>query len=186
MTPTLGSATSQAKKTLRQQMRQLKCSHTAEQLASISEQVENRLMKTTYWHQSRNILLYSALPDEVNTSNLLSAACREGKNVWLPVVVGDNLILRSYQITTPMRKGAFGITEPESEQITDLSIIDLAIVPGMAFTIDGLRLGRGKGYYDRLLPQLPNAKCVGLCFPFQIVGNIPSEPHDQRMDNVVY
>ncbi|MBO4905586.1 MAG: 5-formyltetrahydrofolate cyclo-ligase [Bacteroidaceae bacterium] len=186
MTSTADSDTALAKKALRKQIRQLKSCHTAEQLAAMSEQVESRLMETSYWQQSRNILLYSALPDEVDTKILLLAACREGKNVWLPVVVGDNLILRSYQSTTPMHKGAFGIAEPQGEQLTDLTVIDLAIIPGMAFTSDGVRLGRGKGYYDRLLPRLTKATHIGLCFPFQLVDNIPSESHDQLMDDVIF
>ena len=63
--------------------------------------------------------------------------------------------------------------------------IDLAIVPGMAFDPQGHRLGRGRGYYDRFLPLIPQAYKIGLCFPFQLVGNVPTEPTDIAMDEVV-
>jgi len=75
--------------------------------------------------------------------------------------------------------------EPSGELFTDFDRITLAIIPGMAFDHQGNRLGRGKGYYDRLLPQLSHAYKLGLCFPFQLLTEeIPHEPHDCRMDEV--
>jgi 5-formyltetrahydrofolate cyclo-ligase len=62
--------------------------------------------------------------------------------------------------------------------------ITLALIPGMAFDAEGHRLGRGKGYYDRLLPRLSRAYKMGVCFPFQMVDAVPSEPHDQKVDEV--
>lgn len=63
--------------------------------------------------------------------------------------------------------------------------IELAIIPGMAFDAMGHRLGRGKGYYDRLLPQLTAAYKIGVCYPFQFVSDVPSEEHDVRMNEVI-
>ena len=63
--------------------------------------------------------------------------------------------------------------------------IDLIIVPGVGFDRQGNRLGRGKGYYDRLLPRIPSAYKIGICFPFQLVEEIPAEPFDIRMDEIV-
>jgi 5-formyltetrahydrofolate cyclo-ligase len=63
--------------------------------------------------------------------------------------------------------------------------IDLAVIPGVAFDRLGARLGRGKGYYDRLLSQMPNAYKIGICFPFQLLERLPSEPHDVLMNEVI-
>jgi 5-formyltetrahydrofolate cyclo-ligase len=63
--------------------------------------------------------------------------------------------------------------------------IDLAVIPGVAFDRHGARLGRGKGYYDRLLSLMLNAYKIGICFPFQLLEHIPSEPHDVLMNEVV-
>lgn len=84
-----------------------------------------------------------------------------------------------------MTRGAFGIMEPSGELFTDYSRITLAVVPGMAFDSHGHRLGRGKGYYDRFLPLLPQAYKIGVCFPFQLVDDVPIEPTDVVMDEVV-
>ena len=77
---------------------------------------------------------------------------------------------------TPWKYGAL---------FTDYATIDLVIVPGVAFDRDGNRLGRGKGYYDRLLPRIPSAYKVGICFPFQIIEEVPAEPFDIRMDEII-
>ena len=63
--------------------------------------------------------------------------------------------------------------------------IELAIIPGMAFDRAGHRLGRGKGYYDRLLSRLKAAKLTGICWAFQLLDEVPSEPHDIPMHNII-
>ena len=126
------------------------------------------------------MLLYSALWDEVDLTPLYD----DGKQYILPTVTGDDLELHEYQPGTDTRTGAFGITESMGKLVTDYGTIDLAIIPGRAFTTDGIRLGRGKGYYDRLLPQLA-CHTIGVCFPFQLLDELPAEPHDQRVDEVI-
>ena len=169
---------------LRRQMRRLKASHTAAELQSLSAAVVHRLLLTEAWQQAHPILLYHSLPDEVETHSLIAEAALT-KTVLLPVVVGDDLILRYYSATAQMTVGAFGIGEPTGTEFTDYADIDLAVVPGMAFTADGCRLGRGRGYYDRLLPRLTRALKIGLCWPFQLVDTMPTTHHDVRMDAVV-
>lgn len=75
--------------------------------------------------------------------------------------------------------------EPTGELFTDYDLIDVAIVPGMAFDREGHRLGRGKGYYDRFLAQLPHIYKIGICFPFQLVDKVPADVHDILMDEVI-
>ena len=130
------------------------------------------------------ILLYWPLRDEVQTSSVAERLYKDGHRILLPVVDGDSLLLREYCGVQNMRAGAFGILEPQGGLFDDFGAIDLAFIPGRAFTADGLRLGRGKGYYDRLLPQIACPK-IGVCFQFQIVGELPSEPHDIPMDEVI-
>ena len=103
----------------------------------------------------------------------------------MPVVIGDDLELRVYTSPADLAIGAYGIEEPTGALFTDYATIDLVIVPGVAFDRDGNRLGRGKGYYDRLLPRIPSAYKVGICFPFQIVEEVPAEPFDIRMDEIM-
>lgn len=100
------------------------------------------------------------------------------------MVVGDELELRLYTGPADLSIGSYGIAEPTGELFTDYAAIDLAVIPGVAFDAVGHRLGRGKGYYDRLLPHIGATK-IGICFPFQWVEEVPAEPFDICMDEVI-
>ena len=130
------------------------------------------------------IMLYHALPDEVSTLSLLDAW--QDKTLLLPRVIdGEQMELRRYTSSDDLQQGAFGIMEPCGELFTDYSAIDVAIVPGMAFDAAGHRLGRGKGYYDRFLSLAPSIYKIGICFPFQLVDNVPVTENDVWMDEVI-
>ena len=132
------------------------------------------------------LLLYSALPDEVPTQNLMDELVAQGKTVLLPRVISDtDMELHRYTGKQDLQIGAYGILEPTGELFTDYKAIDVAIVPGMAFDTDGHRLGRGKGYYDRFLTRIPYIYKIGLCFSWQIVDCVPSDEHDVVMDEVI-
>ena len=92
------------------------------------------------------------------------------------------------QILPPgqLAPGRWGIWEPTDEAplLSDYSRLDLVVVPGVAFSSDGKRLGRGKSFYDRFLPLVPRAAFVGVCYPCQVVEQIPADPWDIGMDIV--
>lgn len=173
------------KQELRRAIRQEKEKHRGE-FKDWSFDICERIANTSRWEQAETILLYHALPDEPTTDLLLDIGIIKEKQLLLPVVVGDDLVLRKYEGATSMREGAFHIMEPIGEVFPESRYdeITLALIPGMAFDAEGHRLGRGKGYYDRLLPRLSRAYKMGVCFPFQMVDAVPSEPHDQKVDEV--
>lgn len=130
------------------------------------------------------VLLYWPLADEVCVDAAVETLFREGHTVLLPVVEGDSLSLKKYSGREDMRAGAFGIGEPQGGPFEDYGSIDLAFIPGRAFTPSGARLGRGKGYYDRLLPLL-SCPVMGVCFSFQTMDFIPLEKHDAGVDGII-
>ena len=170
---------------LRSRVRDLKKAAAREDMEAQSLAVCHRVMRLPRWREARTVLLYHALPDEVDTQRLLEAALREGKTVLLPVVVGDELELRCYEGT--LCEGAFHILEPTSSSplFDRYADIDLALIPGMGFDDRGHRLGRGRGYYDKLLSHCQGVYKVGICFGFQRCGEVPFEPHDILMDEVI-
>ena len=175
------------KTVLRQQMRAAKEQH-ASQLTQWSKETVERLKSRL--GESRVVMAYWPLPDEVDIRPLIDWLIVEGKTVLLPKVVDDETMeLRRYTSLAELAEGAFHILEPVGEAFTDYETIDVALVPGMAFDAAGHRLGRGKGYYDRFLSShlVPRAshlapRIIGVCFPFQRVPLVPSEPHDVCMD----
>lgn len=133
---------------------------------------------------SRNILMYHSLDDEFPTTMTLDRWATMGKNIFLPRVNGDHLDIARYN-PDKTEIGAYGIVEPSSANETaDASMIDIIIVPAMAFDTNGNRLGRGKGFYDRLFAST-HAVRIGVCFDFQLVDCLPTEPHDVPMHAIV-
>lgn len=132
------------------------------------------------------VVLYYSLPDEVPTHDFVARTAQD-KAVLLPVVHGDDLELRRFTTPADIAPGPYGIGEPTGETFTEMADIDLIVVPGVAFDAAGRRLGRGKGYYDRFLshPALQRASRIGICFPCQLVSEVPAEPHDVPMHRVI-
>lgn len=130
------------------------------------------------------ILLFWPLPDEVDIRQAVIGLHGMGYKVYLPAVVGDSLEIRLFEGVGTMKEGAFHIMEPVGERLEDIHKLEAAFIPGVAFSRDGKRLGRGKGYYDRLLPQL-DCPLYGVCFPCQIVEQVPVEAHDINVNEVI-
>lgn len=145
-----------------------------------------QIIGTSEWQEANTVWLYAALPDEVDLTLLIQNAEHSGKQVLLPVVDGDNLQIRFYDPLHLTTKGRFNIQEPTSHcpALNNPDEIDLAIIPGRAFTRDGLRMGRGKGYYDRILPSLHCPKW-GVAFSCQIVEQLPTDPWDIKLDRII-
>jgi len=172
------------KELLRHRMRELKHQH-AGQLARWSAEIVERLSDAITLHPSV-VLAYWPLADEVDLRPLLDRLVESGTTVLLPRVTRETTMeLRRYTSRADLCEGAFHIMEPTGELFTAYDQIGLALVPGVAFDSAGRRLGRGRGYYDRLLPRLTVARKVGVCFPFQRVAEVPAEAHDVLMDTVV-
>lgn len=164
---------------LRAQIRSLKCLFPAHEKAAEEAALWARLRARTDFQRARTMLLYCALPDEPDTRPLLREYV-EAKVLFLPVVTGEGTMeLRRYTGDESLRQGAYGILEPTGARLEDLSRIDLALIPGVAFTPGGQRLGRGGGYYDRLLANPAwQATALGVCFSFQRVSTLPCSAHD--------
>ena len=170
------------KKTLRAEIKALKKQHTKEQLSEQSEKILAQLEQHPDFVKAERVMLYSALPDEVQTQAFLEKWHLK-KQIILPTVVGDDIIPVAYGKDTCFAVGDFNILEPQNEPYK--GDFDLIIVPGVAFDRKGNRLGRGRGYYDRFLCQHLDVKRIGICFDFQLLEEIPTEPFDITMDEVI-
>lgn len=174
------------KRELRRLVRTKKQQFSAADLRTMSEKIISNLLSMPVMKESRTVLMYYSLDDEVNTHDAIDRLVADGKTVLLPVVIGDNAMeLHRYTGPDDLRIGSYGIKEPVGPLYSDYGKIDVAVIPGMSFDHNGNRLGRGKGYYDRFLPRLPQAKKIGICFPFQIFPTVPTDENDIKMDIVL-
>lgn len=170
------------KKTLRAGIRLLKKQHTKEQLLEQSEIILSKLEQHPAFQKAHIVMIYSALPDEVQTQAFLEK-WRHEKKIILPTVVGDDIIPVELADDTAFAVGDFNILEPQNEPYT--GNYDLIVVPGVAFDRNGNRIGRGRGYYDRFLCKHLNVRRIGICFDFQLVDEVPTEPNDIKMDKII-
>ncbi len=135
------------------------------------------------FQEAKNILLFWSLPDEIPTHDFIIKWSKE-KNIYLPVVIGDDSEIRLFTNPDKMETGAFNIAEPVGKRFSNYEEIDLIIVPGMAFDLNGNRIGRGKGYYDKLLKHFSCPK-IAICFSCQIYPSVPHEEWDQKVDKII-
>ena len=171
------------KKQARQRIKKLISVMTPEQKAAQSAAIWERLEQTEAFRKATDILIYWSMDDEVQTPAFIEKWSSQ-KRFYLPSIQGDDLVVKRYDGT--LKPGQqFGIPEPDGEQVTDLSPITLVIVPGRAFDSQGNRMGRGRGFYDRLLPQLPHALKAGVCFDCQKLPSVPADDNDIKMDLVI-
>ena len=154
--------------------------------AAEKEKRATALLRAVWNHplfaSAQHVMLFWPLPDEINTIPLIEHAYAVGKNVFLPVVVGDELVVKPYNPTT-MQPGAFGILEPQGNPVSP-ALLDVIIVPGVAFDAACSRMGRGKGFYDRLLANI-SVPTIGVCYAEQYYLNIPTEQHDVPLHHVI-
>lgn len=133
---------------------------------------------------ARTIALFASLPDEIDTSALIKKLSQKARLV-LPRISGDNMDFYPYA-PEAMKQGYMGIAEPCGSVPVAPAEIDAMILPGVAFTAEGGRLGRGKGYYDKYLSRSGFRACtIGVCYSVQLLPTLPVEPHDKRLDEVI-
>ena len=170
------------KKEIRRKIKNLRTMLSEIEKQKAAEEVFARLEQTAAFIMADRILMYHSLPDELSTHAFLSK-WKNQKHFYLPRVNGVNLDILPFD-ESRLELGAFHIEEPSGEETVDPATLELIIVPAVAYDRRGNRLGRGKGFYDRLLKTTKATK-MGVGYDFQLLDEIPTEPHDVRMDVII-
>jgi 5-formyltetrahydrofolate cyclo-ligase len=172
------------KKELRNLIKALKNEQNKKDWERISDAIFVQIEDTEAFNKASSILSYWSMSDEVMTHKAVERWSKY-KKVYLPLIKGNDLELVLFEGVEKMKpEPVFGILEPTSAEKIEIGEIDLVIVPGVAFDASCNRMGRGKGYYDRLLSESVAVK-IGVAFSFQIVDKVPVDPHDVPLDMVV-
>lgn len=173
-----------SKARLRKEVRTRLASLSAASKAERSSIICHSLKRHIALSGARVVALFSPLADEPQIWPLVEELSKS-MCVALPRVEGD--VMRFYAFGGETAPGAFGIMEPSSGLEILPHEIELIVVPGVAFTEEGARMGRGKGFYDKYMSHEDfSALRIGVCYAEQLVGEIPLEEHDVRMNSVVY
>ena len=160
---------------------------TQAEIQQKSKCITDRLLCAPFYQNAHTIMTYLSIRHEPDTFPLVRHAFAAGKTVVVPVVdsVTPGLLhLSRLSGIDALKPGAFGILEPETIVPIPKTDLDLIVVPGLGFDRFGGRIGYGKGYYDRLLERTDATKAA-LCYGFQVMEQVQTEPHDIPMDFVV-
>ncbi len=155
-----------------------------------SRKIVDHLLAMDIFRKSKNVFAYVSLPAEVQTDRLILKMIAAKKNVYVPHITKKQRHIHIFKIYDPakdLRKGMFGILQPRPLKVRKGNPVklDLIIVPGLGFDKNGMRLGRGGGFFDRFLKKTQKAYKIGLAFREQVVNKIPKEAHDIPVDRLI-
>ena len=151
-----------------------------------SKKASEYFLDSDIYKKAKVIMLYYPLGNETDTSYILKKALEDNKTVAYPItdVKTNELTAVIADKKTNFSKGGYSVFEPDSKRIVDKKLIDVIIVPGIAFDKRGYRVGFGKGCYDRFLENAYAIK-VGFCYAFQIADSISADEYDVGMDYLI-
>jgi 5-formyltetrahydrofolate cyclo-ligase len=169
---------------IRRHIREKIKAHSELEKTKKSDIIKNKLFNEEEYRKAKLVMFYVSLKDEVNTLSMIDEALKAGKRVCVPVILKEEKRLIAGEIKDrkeDLESQHFGIYQPKNGKVKEVPLedIDMIVVPGVAFDMNNVRLGRGHGYYDRFLCGLPDTtKTIGLAFDFQVVDNLPKDSHD--------
>jgi 5-formyltetrahydrofolate cyclo-ligase len=179
------------KQEIRNEITRLIAQYPPDALGAKTRGIEERLFEFANYLEARIALLYVPVAPEVQTLEIIKRSYMYNKIIVLPAFDPNNFSMTLMKVDDPEKdlvEGPRGNLEPNPKRCKAVPIdcLDIAIIPGLAMDEKGGRIGTGKGYYDRFIPDLPiTTRKVGLVFEDQIVPMVPMESHDRHVDIVV-
>ncbi|MDR2514697.1 MAG: 5-formyltetrahydrofolate cyclo-ligase [Christensenellaceae bacterium] len=150
--------------------------------AALDARIVEHILALAAYGEAKSVMAYAAIRSEPSLSSLFAACFAAGKRLALPVIRGGDMVAREYEPGSALERGAFRVLEPRGVLVLP-GEIELILCPGLGFGLDGARIGYGKGYYDRFLPQTKGLR-VGVCYGACLLGagEIPQTDWDGPMD----
>ena len=174
-----------SKKEIRDTILDIRKSFDTDYLSRLSTVICNRVLKQDMYTSCKDIVLYMPINNEVNLDIIMNEALDKGKNIWIPRIINKTMEFFRYKKDTELIKGAYGILEPNTDEVLNPDTNTLIIMPGAAFSEDMGRIGYGGGYYDRYLANHPYCKTIAVCYNFQILPMVPMDELDIRPDMII-
>ena len=171
------------KAALRKHLLEKRDATSAELRNIISKQIHENLKKNSSFTNAQNIACYFPIGSEINTHDIMLDILKQGKNLLLPRIIDDDIEFYIISNLEKLEKGNFEIMEPK-DNCEKAKKIDCILIPTVGVSKLGVRLGYGKGYYDKFLSSTDAVK-ISLTYSKQIVKSIPNDSHDIKVDWIV-
>ncbi|MDS0528260.1 5-formyltetrahydrofolate cyclo-ligase [Clostridium sp. SHJSY1] len=147
------------------------------------------LKSSSYYKEAKNIFIYIGFGSEINTAEYICEFLEEGKNIYVPRIDLEKKVMDAVNIHSlkELKENKFGILEPDNnEEVIEKKLLDLIIVPGVAFDLWGGRVGYGGGYYDKYMSDIDETiHKLALCYQFQVLKDLPREEHDIKINEII-
>ena len=178
---------SERKKGLRQKMLAMRRALSANETESRGSSLKENILSLPEYKNAKKIMAFLAMKGESNLDGFIRQALLDGKEVYIPVCLPERQMEAGRLIDMEhFEKGPLGLRNlPAGYEVTSPESLDLVLIPGLAVSQEGIRLGMGAGYYDRYLARVPFEKRVSALWDFQVIPDIPSEPFDQKIAKIV-
>lgn len=174
------------KKALRRQITARKKAMTGDEIRKKSNALAQQFLKHPLYREAKTLYGYLPYNQEVRTERILEQALRDGKQVAVPKVYGEEMRFLYITDLDTVDTGYAGIPEPVADGPVAEDPTALVLMPGLAFDEKGNRMGYGGGFYDRFLQQEPDHPTVALCYDFQMLPQLETEEHDIPVDLVLW
>lgn len=180
-----------SKQRVRKETLEKRKSMSSEELIEKSNLVAEKLLSTNLYKDASTIMAYIDFRNEVQTEKIIKTAIADGKRIVIPISIVETrqlLLSEIINYDTELESGAYGILEPKKEYIreTDPNLVDMVLIPGVAFDERGFRVGYGAGYYDRFLERVrEDSSKIALAFELQMVDYAFEDSHDVPVDMIV-
>lgn len=173
------------KKALRKEIGALKRAMTPEQIEAYSADLTEKFCNTDHYKNAASVYVYLPYNQEVRTWEIIKRAWVDGKHVAVPKVYGDIMHFLWMDNFDQLAPGGWDIPEPTYDEPIADDDTALILMPGLAFDLEGHRVGYGGGFYDKYLEQHPHHRLVALCYPFQLFVHLDVEEHDIPVHQVI-
>ncbi len=170
-----------SKKALRTKISLKRSNLNFSEIREKSNVIMEKLLSLSQFQKAQVVAFYLSKSDEVQTENAIKKILEE-KTILVPVTKNEIKLVK-FTSFSDLEPALFGVPEPKTKRYSKQQP-DVIVIPGLAFDKHGNRLGYGKGYYDTLLKNLNSIK-VGVCFDFQLINNVPTYEHDQKVDTII-
>ena len=174
------------KKALRKMIREKKRAMTAEQIAAAGKRLEEMFLRTEEYANAKCVYAYLPYNQEVRTEGIILRALADGKRVAVPKVYGDEMRFIYISNLEGLENSEMGIPEPAADEPVAEDPTALVLMPALAFDPQGHRIGYGGGSYDKSSAAEPEHPTVALCYAFQMLPQLETDPFDIPVDKVIW
>ncbi|ADO84352.1 5-formyltetrahydrofolate cyclo-ligase [Ilyobacter polytropus] len=159
------------------------------QKENLDKQILSNFTKSIFYKNAETIFIFVSFGSEVNTHIIIEQAINDGKNVCVPKINSKDKVMEVFKIESmdELKEGYYGILEPSEEKSKAAAEeLDLVVVPGVGFDINGYRVGYGGGFYDKFFDGIDKeVSKVALGYNVQMVDEVPTEKHDKRISGLI-